>query len=174
MANIIRLRTILVSDTAQIVKWRNSPTVARWLYSQEILTEEMHLNWLEKVVNNGRCSQFVIEECATSAGIGTVFIKNIDRENSKGEFGIYIGEENARGKGYAAQAARQILLHAFADLELNRVYLTVQHDNIAAIKSYQKAGFEHEGVLRQDFMRYDGYCDVICMAALRQRWQAAN
>lgn len=172
MTSSVVLRPIQLDDTPSIVRWRNSSDVARWLYSQEVLTDAMHLSWMANQVATGKCSQFIIDETRDGKyrGIGTVFIKNIDRANSKGEFGIFIGEPDARGKGYASQATRLILQHAFMELGLNRVYLTVQHDNIAGIKAYEKAGFVREGLLRQDYKRYDGYCDIVCMGITRDMW----
>lgn len=173
MKQSIQIRPITESDTQLIIKWRNDPQIVRNLYTQDMLTQEQHLRWLHNYVNTGKCSQFIIEECmdVEKRAIGTVFIKNIDTKNSKGEFGIFIGEKFARGLGYGTAATKEILYHTFEVLGLNRVYLTVFHDNIYAIKAYKQAGFEQEGILKQDFLRYDGYCDVLCMGITAERWK---
>jgi UDP-4-amino-4,6-dideoxy-N-acetyl-beta-L-altrosamine N-acetyltransferase len=169
----VQLRPINIDDTDNIVTWRNMPDVKKNLYSQDELTPEAHLNWLRTKVETGQCVQFIIEilDAGSVKPAGTVFIKNIDHKNSKGEFGIFIGEREARGKGYAAEATRMILRHAFAALHLNRVYLTVFSDNMAAIRAYEKAGFLVEGTLKQDFLRYDGYADIVCMGITRDVWK---
>lgn len=173
MKNQIRLRKITPVDTENIVHWRNSPDVRKNLYIQDKLTAEQHLNWLKTKVDCGSCVQYII--CEVKDGgetdIGTVYIKNIDNVSRKGEFGIFIGEPEGRGKGYAAIATKSILTVAFNELCLNRVYLTVFYDNIPAILTYEKAGFLREGLLKQDFKRYDGYVDVICMGITADRWQ---
>jgi len=175
--NHINLRYIKVSDTADIIKWRNSLDVKRNLYTQDELTEEQHIGWFKNVVEIGACSQFIIEHMENNGGwrsAGTVYIKNIDRQNRKGEFGIFIGEQKFRGKGLASQATKLILAHAFEELQLNRVYLTVFHDNIPAIKAYESAGFEREGLLKQDFLRYDGFCDILYMGITLDKWLTLN
>jgi len=174
--NDITLRHIDLEDTQNILRWRNSPDVKKNLYTQKELTEEEHIWWFNHKVATGECAQFIIEisennRSKANVSIGTVFIKNIDRQNNKGEFGIFIGERESRGKGYALQATKKILKHAFENLKLNRVYLTVFYDNVPAIKVYEKAGFEKEGLLKQDYLRYDGYCDVLCMGITFDNWK---
>ena len=133
------------------------------LFSQEELTEQQHLWWLENKVASGECVQYIIELIEPYLPIGTVFIKNIDIANSKGEFGIFIGEDFARGKGYGTIATRLIIKHCFEVLKLNRVYLSVLDNNKSAIQSYEKVGFKIEGLLRQDYIREGTKYDVIIM-----------
>lgn len=168
----VKIRPILLDDTHLIVKWRNDANVKKNLYSQSDLTEAQHINWFHNQVSTGRCSQFIIEENSPGGRpLGTVFIKNIDQNNQKGEFGIFIGEEWGRGKGYASLATALILDHAFKELKLNRVYLTVFCDNLPAIKAYERAGFLKEGLLRQDYLRTDGFVDVVYMGLTAEFWK---
>jgi RimJ/RimL family protein N-acetyltransferase len=46
--------------------------------------------------------------------------------------------------------------------------------NPAAIRSYEKAGFRREGVLRQDFKNQDGFVDVCVMSILKAEWLAGR
>ncbi|HBW13303.1 MAG TPA: UDP-4-amino-4,6-dideoxy-N-acetyl-beta-L-altrosamine N-acetyltransferase [Proteiniclasticum sp.] len=166
----IRLRPISLNDTNNIVKWRNTDSVKQNLFTRDDITHEDHIKWFNNYVMKGLCSQFIIEIIEPSMDIGTVFIKNIDKKNDKGEFGIFIGEEEARGKGFGKTATKLILDHAFTELNLNRVYLSVFVDNLSGIKSYANAGFEQEGVLRQDYKYGNKYYDVLLMSILRHKW----
>lgn len=170
MNETVKLRKLAESDTANIVRWRNSPSVKCNLYSQEDITEEQHLNYFHNIVETGKCAQYIIvvEDENGSRDIGTTFIKNIDRHSNKGEFGIFIGEESARGKGYAKYAISEILRIAFDELNLHRVYLSVMADNLLAIKSYKKVGFVIEGSFSDDYLRNDEYIDVIVMAIIKE------
>lgn len=170
---MIRLRKIDYCDTDNIIKWRNTESVRKNLYVQDELTKEQHIWWLENRVFPGHCVQYIIEvnENGVSTDIGTVFIKNIDTDTLKGEYGIQIGEESARGKGYGTEAAKQLLKIAFTELNLNRVYLTVLANNIGAIKSYKKAGFIIEGTLKSDYKRGNQFFDVVEMAILKSEWE---
>lgn len=166
---LIELRPITLADTVNIVRWRNQPEVYGNLYTRELITEDQHVNYYHKYVESGLVRQFIIvaDIDGKSVDIGTVFLKNIDHVSRKAEYGLFIGELWARGKGFANLIAKLTLDFAFNELDLNRVYLTVFSDNIPAIKSYEKAGFKREGLMRQDF--FDGlkYRDIIHMGILK-------
>lgn len=172
MNQTITLRKISPADTSNIVKWRNSPSVKRNLLSQADLKPEQHLAYLKNVVDAGKCSQYIIQ--LTTSGsikdIGTVFIKNIDLTNNKGEFGIFIGEDEARGKGCSNEAIKAILKVAFEQLHLNRVYLSVICDNISAIRAYERSGFRIEGILKEDYIRGNIYMDIMLMGITKKMW----
>lgn len=169
-ATEVTLRPIELADTPLIVKWRNMPEVRKNLYIQTDLTPQMHEQWFHSRVLTGQCAQFII--LGGKDPIGTVFLKNIDRVFRKAEFGIFLGETQARGKGYGSMAASLIVEHGFRELALNRIYLTVFMSNPAAIRSYEKVGFRREGILRQDFLGKRGYEDVCMMSILREEWEA--
>lgn len=139
----ISLRKITESDTANIVRWRNSDDVKRWLYSQEDLTPEMHLGWLKNVVAKGLCAQYIIiaKDGVEEFDIGTTFIKRTAPDSINGEFGIFIGEKSARGKHCALPATIKMLSLGFKKLNLNTIFLTVFAENIPAVRTYLKAGF---------------------------------
>ena len=168
-ASGVMLRPIELKDTPLIVQWRNQEDVRRNLYIQTDLTPEMHEKWYHTRVATGQCAQFIIE--CEAGPIGTVFLKNIDTELQKAEFGIFLGNGDCRGKGYGSAAAAQIVTYGFTKLALNRIYLSVFMSNPAAIRSYEKVGFRHEGVLRQDFKNQDGFVDVCLMSILKEEWE---
>ena len=139
----ISLRPIEVDDTALVVAWRNDPAVRGNLVSQAPISADDHLTWMKRQVLTGKCAQFIIclSDGCVSTPIGTTFIKNIEREESRGEFGIFLGEETARGKGYSYEIMRQILDFGFDSLDLSQIYLTVFADNVPGIRAYEKMGF---------------------------------
>ncbi|MDE7044404.1 MAG: GNAT family N-acetyltransferase, partial [Acetatifactor sp.] len=85
---------------------------------------------------------------------------------NKAEYGIFIGEDDARGRGIGTAAAKLMLRYCFEEEGLHRIYLRAFSSNLQAIRSYEKAGFVREGLLRDD-VRIDGkYCDIQWMAAV--------
>ena len=71
-------------------------------------------------------------------------MKNINKVDKNAEYAI-VTRADAHGKGYARTASEEILKIAFEVLGLERVYLYVSVENIAANKFYQKFGFKSEG-----------------------------
>ena len=166
----VSLRPICERDTDNIISWRNNPDVLRNFIIQTPLTEEMHRSWLETRVKTGEVAQFIIHANDESMDIGTVFLRDIDLNHKKAEFGIFIGACGKRGKGYGTKAAKLILDYAFYTLKLNRVMLRVFEENAAAIKSYERVGFKKEGIFREDVMIDGKGVNVLYMSILKREW----
>jgi len=86
--------------------------------------------------------------------------------------GIGIGERDFWGKGYGTDAMNVILRYAFQELNLRRVSLTTFEYNPRAIRSYEKAGFVHEGHVRKFLLREGQRWDLLFMGILREEWLA--
>ena len=174
--NRITLRPIALSDAPNIVRWRNQPEVYRNLFGQFLITEEQHVEYHHKFIETGLVKQYIVEmiDGAGVVDIGTAFLKNIDTVSRKAEFGLFIGELTARGKGLAFEIVQSVLEVAFEDMHLNKVYLSVFSENAPAIRSYKKAGFKTDGVLRQDFFDGQKFVDVILMSILNSEYVPLN
>lgn len=137
----IYLRPMEIADTDKIVSWRNKDIVRNHFIYREPFTREGHLNWIRTQIDTGHVVQFIICEKAGNRDVGSVYLRDIDREKKCAEYGVFIGEEDALGKGYGTQAAELILNYAFDSLKLKSVFLRVFADNIRARRSYEKARF---------------------------------
>ena len=87
---------------------------------------------------------------------------------------IGIGEVDQRGRGLGTDAMRVLARFAFEQLNLNRINLTVFEYNPAAIRSYEKCGFVHEGRQRQFLNREGQRWDMIYMGLLKEDWLARS
>lgn len=164
----IYLRLMTYEDTDMIVKWRNTPDVRdRFIYRQPF-TREGHISWIKNKIETGQVVQFVICNMADHKPLGSVYVRDIDMEHKKGEYGIFIGEADARGRGVGTAAAGLMLKYCFEELKLHRVYLRALADNTAAIRSYEKAGFKREGLLVDDVCIDGSYLDIVWMAAVNK------
>jgi len=159
---LVSLREITEIDTPLILKWRNSDFVKNNFVFKEQFTEQSQKNWLNNVIEKGKAIQYII--LFNNLPIGSVYIRELDYVNKKGEFGIYIGESDYIGKGLSLLATKEILKIAFETLKLHRVYLRVFPDNIPAIKTYEKAGFIKEGILRDTVCVNGEFKDMVLMA----------
>ena len=141
---MITLRKIELSDTNNIIRWRNNPKVLKQFIDQNLLTEEMHLYWMKNYVDTGKVSQFII--ISDGIDVGCIFIRDIDFENKTGEYGIFIGEDKYRGKGIGHKASLLLIQYAFSELKLNTLMLRVKKTNIKAIETYEKLGFKEKNI----------------------------
>ncbi len=165
------IRPITAEDTPLVVKWRNSPSVVSKFIYRTPLTEEGHLNWFNTKIKTGQVVQFIIVEKETETPVGSVYLRDVDNVNRKAEFGIFIGEECARGKGYGTTAAKLILQHAFKKMNLNKVKLRVFADNASAIRCYEKVGFVKEGCFKEDVIIDGTPYDMVFMGILKSQWK---
>ncbi len=165
----VRLRPIADADTDLIVKWRNTPSVVQNFIFRQTFTPEMHRSWLATKVATGQVVQYIIIDKADDKPVGSVYYRDIDGHNRSAEYGIFIGEESARGKGLGTETAKLFTDFGFAELQLHRISLRVLAETPAARRSYEKAGFVQEGIFR-DMELLDGqYRDVVFMARLAEK-----
>jgi RimJ/RimL family protein N-acetyltransferase len=112
---------------------------------------------------------FGIHDLAEDRLIGFCVLFHVDGRSRHAELGITLGEK--RGQGYGRDAVRVLLRYGFMELNLHRIYLVVQGDNPRAIKSYEHAGFVHEGATREAMLREGRYADLVWMSVLRREWE---
>lgn len=172
--NNIYLKPIDEKDTDLIIKWRNNSKVRKNFIFQGKLTKEIHEKWLKDKVFTGNVVQFIIMEKKTNRPLGSIYLRDIDKINMKAELGIFIGEDNARGKGYGKEAIVELLKYGFTKLKLNKIYLRVLKDNVVAISSYNKSGFSQEGLFKQDVVINGQYYDIAFMAIFKSDWRKIN
>lgn len=82
--------------------------------------------------------------------------------------GVGLGVDDAHvGRGIGTALLGELVDAADHWLDIRRLELTVYEDNHAAIRLYERFGFEREGVNRAYAFRAGHYADVVAMARLR-------
>lgn len=189
-AKKVYLRPITAADTAKVVNWRNKDFVRKNFIYQEPFTEEGHTAWLREQVETGHVAQFII--CVGNADgsgnahlksadaieierddreIGSVYLRDIDRTAGTAEYGVFIGEEDALGRGYGTAAAKLMLAYGFEKLELKKIFLRFVEGNAGAWKSYEKAGFCMIEDRRETVSLEQGERAVFFMETERSAWE---
>ncbi len=163
----IYLKSMTMEDAHYIIEWRNRPDIKKYFIYQGEFTVQGQKEWIDRYVKKGLVKQFMIVKSEDQDVIGSVYLRDIDYNFKKAEFGIFFGKEY--GKGYGTKAARMMLKYAFEELGLHRVYLRVFADNTRALASYKKVGFEKEGILRDDVYLNNEYKDVVWMSIINNK-----
>jgi diamine N-acetyltransferase len=127
------------------------------------LTFESEEAWFEGRSAVSDLILFTIYERATSRPVGNTSLSGISYRNRSAEFGITIGEPDARGKGYGTETAHLMLDYAFTALGLHSVMLRVTEYNRAGRRAYEKAGFREIGRRRQSHMMGGKLWDSVYM-----------
>jgi putative acetyltransferase len=98
--------------------------------------------------------------------LGLHTFPNKPRRRHAGTIGMGV-HDGWQGKGVGTALLRAGVELADKWLNLTRLELEVYTDNEAAIRLYERCGFEREGVLRQYALREGRYVDAYLMARLR-------
>jgi RimJ/RimL family protein N-acetyltransferase len=130
--------------------------------------------WIEKqlLADPPKFHFFAIRTLDGDRMIGDVDLFALQNGHREAFVGIGIGERSDWSKGYGTEAMRLALRYAFTELNLHRVSLDVFEYNPRAIRSYEKAGFKHEGRLRDALHRDGRRWDMLYMGILRDEWFA--
>ena len=168
----VDLRPLERSDVEALLPWINDPQVTRTLLIYRPVNRDAELEFIDRMTNSEHDVVLGIVVKATGRLIGASGLHQIDTQSRQCQFGIFIGEQAERGKGYGTEATRLITGFAFATLNLNRVWLHVTSENAAGIAAYEKVGYLHEGVLKQALYKEGRYHDLVAMAILRGEWDA--
>jgi diamine N-acetyltransferase len=160
------------------------PTYLRWLNDFEMLrtlgqpprpmTLEQEQGWYDGASKSSSTYSFTIYERATWAPIGNTSLMDVDWRNRTAEFGILIGEADARGKGFGTEATSLMLDFAFTALGLHSVFLRIHEYNLAGQRAYVKAGFKPFGRRREVQAMGGRRWDTIYMDALASEFTSPN
>ncbi|MDE7274360.1 MAG: GNAT family N-acetyltransferase [Lachnospiraceae bacterium] len=162
----IYLRPITVEDTEMVVRWRNLPVVVKnFIYRKPVSCED-HENWLKNKVFKGLVHQFIVCRNEDDMPLGSIYLQNFEEENKKAEWGIYLGEEQAYGKGIGTEAAKLVLDYAFTTLGMHKVVSRVLERNKASIRMNEKAGYVREAYLKEELFLDGQYEDLILFGAI--------
>ncbi len=138
----LSLRLIEEEDFPLIVKWRNKESLRKNFVYRHDFTLEGQKKWKRDYLDTGKAVQFIIcENDREYRPVGCVYFRDVDLEEKSAEYGIYIGEDDAIGKGYGDETVDLALEYAKNVMGLKRLILRVFTFNTPAIRSYEHAGF---------------------------------
>ncbi len=131
--------------------------------------------WFEQISVQHGSDAFYFTICRTGedAFIGTAVLWHMDQVNGSAEVSMFIGDKELWGQGYGTEALNAVVDFGFGELPLERIWLAVYAHNPRAQKTYLKAGFVTEGVMRHARRHRGGFSDSILMSQLRDEWAAS-
>lgn len=88
------------------------------------------------------------------------------REHRRAELGYALNREEAKRRGFMAEALEAVIGYGFKVMNLHRVEALVAPDNIPSLKLVQKFGFIKEGYLREHYFKNGVFEDSVFFALL--------
>jgi len=160
----IFLRKFRPEDAEQVYGNVCEPSDRPWAYTiKDPYSLSDAVAWIEKTHkdwNAREAMQFAIVLKETGEVIGGAGLHTIDWDNRNAEVG-YLIRKASRGNGYATEAVRILLNHAFKDLQLNKVCARIFAANEPSKKVLENCGLAVEGTLRKERFRDGIYYDEL-------------
>jgi RimJ/RimL family protein N-acetyltransferase len=97
----------------------------------------------------------------------------LERQHQHAELGYWLGVPYW-GRGYATEAAREVLRYGFEDLGLHRIFASHFKHNPASGTILKKLGMRYEGCQREHLRKWDQFVDSELYGILRREWQISG
>ena len=166
------LRELRWEDLPEIRAWMTDAATTAWLgerFARPQTWEQTEIDLRQRLEGGAGGVHFAVAEPEKLRYLGEISLTGIDATARKAQLTVVLKPE-CQDQGCGTAAVRLALQYAFDHLNLERVALRVQADNLRAIRAYEKAGFVREGCLRRDAYRDGAYVDVLCMGILREEF----
>lgn len=159
-------------NVAAFDRWYSDPEIVRLTRHQDgpMPSEQIRRFFEARVAGPGSLA-LAIHLRDSGRLIGTCALSQLDGDNGSALFHITIGERDCWGRGYGSEATALMLEHAFANLGLHRVALSVFSFNVRALRAYRRLGFITEGRAREAIWRDGRFWDEILMSMLEDDWR---
>lgn len=164
------LREYRQEDLSALRAWVNDHETTKYLAGayRRCQSWEQTEEWLSRRLSGDAGGEgYVIADKETMKYLGQIDLMMIDPIARKAEMAIVLSP-SAQGKGYALDAVRLILSYAFQTMNLHRVWLKCAEKNERAVRLYKKAGFQTEGVLKDDLFIDGEYQNALIMGVIRK------
>jgi RimJ/RimL family protein N-acetyltransferase len=158
------LRQLEAADAAALFAAHGDPVTHQYWSSEAHSCVEETARYTEDTLEMAGARAWAITEGGGEA-LGRIALF-LQREGV-GEFGIILRRE-AQGRGLASKAIDLVSAYAFEALGLHRLVADVDPDNNSSLSLFLRAGFQQEGLLRQNWKTHIGLRDSVILAKLRE------
>lgn len=156
------LRPLNITDAAGLARMTNDPLVTRNLLKTAMPFTTSDARELILRARKRKSSVWAID---TGQLVGLIGLA--------GEFGYWLGR-SAWNKGFATEAARLVINHAFECLEIDALHASPIADNKASRHLLEKLGFERSGVARAFCSEHSRVVPLIRYKLERLTWEKAQ
>ena len=169
MQTALKIRPLEREDLRFVHDLDNNESVMHYWFEEPYEAFVELCDLYDKHIHDQSERRFVVER--EHVRVGLVELVEINHIHRRAEFQIIIAPEH-QGNHYATTATRLAMDYAFTVLNLYKLSLIVDCENVRAIGVYKKLGFTEEGLLRHEFFVDGVYRDVFRMAVFQSDYLA--
>jgi RimJ/RimL family protein N-acetyltransferase len=167
------IRPFTIDDLDDVAAYRSLSSVARYVYWDPIDPDGVRALLRDFVTRTELLGEgaitLAIELDKTVIGETVLFWRS--REHLQGEIG-YVLNPAYNGRGYATEAAREMLRLGFDELGLHRIFGRIDARNDASARVLERLGMRREAHLIENEMVKGEWTDEMVYAMLRREWDA--
>lgn len=167
---MFEFRKIREKDLEQILKWRTSERVTRFLFTDVEYDIKQQQNWYRSTTSREDCEYWVV--VYKGEPVGLFFLDPIKSSDGNCKYGYYIGEEKFTWLGAFLQP--YMINYAFRVLKLNKIIGEVMEGNTNALKMHGLFGYRKVGVLEKHVFKYGMYHNVHVFELLAEDWSKSG
>jgi ribosomal-protein-alanine N-acetyltransferase len=171
------LRDFAPDDAPSVLAYHSDPEVMRFLPAvvrNNRTLDEIHALLRAANEDARRAPRLNYDLAVTLAGdvIGAARLhQSIDRGD--GKIG-YILRRDTWGSGVGTETAALLIAYGFNELDLGRVWATVDRANVASMRVLEKVGMRLDGALDRRRQRAEGRDESLVYSVHRHDWDEPN
>lgn len=132
---LLNFINLSLDEKKMILEWRNNPYIKKYMYTQDNISLENHLKFIDTLENSEDKLYFLVKK--DDEYIGVIDFNNI-KENESLEMGIYT---NPNLKGYGKILLETIINFSFNILKVKKIFAEVFFENEKAYNLYKHYNF---------------------------------
>jgi [ribosomal protein S5]-alanine N-acetyltransferase len=167
-SEILYLHELEPNDvTQQYVDWLNDEEINKYLESRHTHQDMKKVKiFVELCRNNKLDFLFGIFLLNGNRHIGNIRLHSINKYHSHGEIGLFIGDKESWGQGFASIVISMVTQFALNELQLIKISAGCYENNFGSKKAFEKCGYKTEGFLRSHVDSINGREGVWRMGCL--------
>lgn len=169
---MISLRDLRPEDEPLLLRWRNLPEVAAYMFTDHEIGPADHAAWFGAIPGDATRRYWII--ALDGEDVGLINLYDLDMANSRCFWAFYLASPSVRGRGVGSCAWYLVLRHVFDELRLNKLSSEVLGFNEPVLALHGRFGFQREGLFRQHVVKSGEPTDVVRFALLRPEWERAR
>jgi len=168
------LRPFRHGDEAAVLDYRRRVEVCRYIPADPLTDATAPLFIADRITArrigaDGDRMVFAVE--LDGLVIGDVLVRAGQVADRQAEVG-WVFNPDFHGRGYATEAARELVRLSFDELGMHRVWAQLDPRNTASARLCERLGMRHEAHLRQDMWLKGEWTDSAIYAILESEWRA--
>lgn len=167
---MITLRPLGTSDKDKIRIWRNTPDVARFMYTDHPITIEEHERWFHATLQDPKKRYWIIVHENQDVGLACLY--DLDSTHRRSSWAFYLADSGLRGKTLGGFVEYAVLQHVFDEIGLHKLCCEVLTSNRTVLALHERFGFRQEGLFREHIFKGGQFHDIVCLAITQPEWYA--